>query len=95
MSELTSRDGLWFLGDRLLVPVGSNLREQIFAMTHNNLGHFGFSKSYENIRCSYFWPGMHKDLEDGYIPSCQECIRNKSTTSKPVGPLHPLPIPDE
>src|ERR1700678_2308909 len=95
MSELTSRDGLWFLGDRLLVPAGGNLREQILQMTHDNLGHFGFSKSYENIRRSYFWPGMRKDLEDGYIPSCQESIRNKSTTSKPAGPLHPLPIPDE
>src|ERR1700678_3858700 len=95
MPELTSRDGLWFLGDRLLVSAGGNIREQIFAMTHDNLGHFGLFKSYENIRRSYFWPGMRKDLEDGYIPSCQECIRNKSTTSKPAGPLYPLPIPDE
>src|ERR1700678_1307856 len=85
MSELTSRDGLWFLGDRLLVPAGGNLREQIFAMTHDNLGHFGFSKSYKNICRSYFWPGMRKDLEDGYIPSCQECIRNKSTTRDKQG----------
>src|ERR1700678_2783273 len=85
MSELTSRDGLWFLGDRLLVPAGGNLRGQIFAMTHDNLGHFGFSKSYKNICRSYFWPGMRKDLEDGYIPSCQECIRNKSTTRDKQG----------
>ena len=38
---------------------------------------------------------MRKDLEEGYIPSCAECLRNKSPTSKPLGPLHPLPIPDE
>src|ERR1700679_3513330 len=67
----------------------------MFRMTHDNLGHFGFFKSYENIRHSYFWPGMRKDLEHGYIPSCDDCIRNKNNTSKPVGPLHPLPVPEE
>ncbi len=38
---------------------------------------------------------MHKDLEQGYIPSCFECQQNKSRTTHPVGPLHPLPIPNE
>jgi hypothetical protein len=95
MSTLINKDGLWFLDNRLIVPAGCGLREQIFRMTHDNLGHFGFFKSYENIRHSYFWPGMRKDLEQGYIPSCNECIRNKNNTSKPVGPLHPLPVPDE
>ena len=38
---------------------------------------------------------MRKDLEEGYIPSCAECLCNKSSTSKPSGPLHPLPIPDD
>ena len=37
---------------------------------------------------------MHKDLEEGYIPSCAESLCNKLLTSKPVGPLHPLPIPN-
>ena len=34
-------------------------------------------------------------MENGYIPSCPDCQRNKSSTVKPIGPLHPLPIPDE
>ena len=29
------------------------------------------------------------------MPSCMDCQRNKSSTSKPPGPLHPLPVPDE
>ncbi|OJA16295.1 hypothetical protein AZE42_09403 [Rhizopogon vesiculosus] len=37
---------------------------------------------------------MHKDLQEAYIPSCNECQRNKSPMTRPVGPLHPLPIPD-
>ena len=35
------------------------------------------------------------DLEKSYIPSCSDCQCNKSHTTKPPGPLHPLPIPDE
>ena len=95
MPELTIKDGLWFLGDRLIIPSHCGVREHIFRLAHDTLGHFGFHKTYESIRNSYFWPNMRKDLEEGYIPSCVECSRNKSSTSKPTGPLHPLPVPDE
>ena len=93
MPNVTVRDGLWFLG--LIIPADCGMRERIFRLAHDNLGHFGFHKTYESIRSSYFWPNMRKDLENGYIPSCIDCSRNKSPTTKPSGPLHPLPIPDE
>ena len=35
------------------------------------------------------------DLENAYIPSCTECQQNKSHTSKPTGPHHPLPVPND
>ena len=38
---------------------------------------------------------MRWDLEKAYIPSCPDCQRNQSQTTKPPGPLHPLPISDE
>ena len=38
---------------------------------------------------------MWQDLEDGYIPGCPECQRNKGQTTKPIGPLHPLPVPEK
>jgi len=37
---------------------------------------------------------MRRDLEQAYIPSCVDCLQNKSHTSKPAGLLHPLPVPD-
>jgi len=95
MPQLMVRNGLWYLGDQLIVLNGCSVREEIFRMAHDNLGHFGFTKTYDLICCSYFWPNMRKDLEDGYIPSCLECQRNKLSTNKPNGPLHPLPVPDE
>ena len=94
MPELKNKDGLWFINECLVVPQCS-VCEYIFAIVHNTLGHFGFSKMYESIHNSYFWPNMRTDLEEGYIPSCVNCQRNKSSTTKPAGPLHPLPIPDD
>jgi hypothetical protein len=38
---------------------------------------------------------MRRDLEKVYIPSCTDCLHNKSMTQKLAGPLHPLPIPDK
>ena len=38
---------------------------------------------------------MRRDLEQGYVKSCPDCQSNKSATTKPLGPLHPLPIPDQ
>ena len=38
---------------------------------------------------------MRQDLEKVYIPSCTDCLHNKSATRKPTGPLHSLPIPDD
>jgi hypothetical protein len=38
---------------------------------------------------------MQHNLENAYIPVCLECQHNKSCTTKPVGLLHPLPIPDK
>lgn len=32
-------------------------------------------------------------LEQSYIPSCEQCQRMKVPTTKPLGPLHPLPTP--
>jgi hypothetical protein len=38
---------------------------------------------------------MCTDLESSYIPACIDCQQDKSRTTKPTGPLHPLPIPDQ
>src|SRR6202789_3868766 len=40
MPELTVKDGLWFIGDRLIVPAHSNMREKIFRLANDSLGHF-------------------------------------------------------
>jgi hypothetical protein len=91
----TLTDNLLYVGCRLVIPQDLKVRELLYNLTHDTLGHFGFDKSYKSLRGSYYWPNMHCDLENAYIPSCTECQRNKTRTSKPTGPLHPLPIPDD
>ncbi|GBE85800.1 hypothetical protein SCP_0803220 [Sparassis crispa] len=87
------QDGLLYVGDRLVIPHVQEIREGIFRLAHDTLGHFGFDKSYAAIRDAYYWPHMRKELEELYVPSCEDCQRNKSSTQKPPGPLHPLPVP--
>lgn len=91
---LRREDGLLYLNDRLVIPRITHLRETIFRLAHDELGHFGLDKSYAALRESYYWPNMRKELEQSYIPACPDCARNKSRTTKPAGPLHPLPVPD-
>jgi RNase H-like domain found in reverse transcriptase/Reverse transcriptase (RNA-dependent DNA polymerase)/Integrase zinc binding domain/Chromo (CHRromatin Organisation MOdifier) domain/Aspartyl protease len=95
MPNLTLVDGLWFLDDRLIIPNNTEVREHIFRLAHDTLGHSGFRKTYDIIRNSYFWPNMRKDLQEGYIPSCVDCQHNKNLNTRPAGPLHPLPVPDQ
>jgi hypothetical protein len=91
---VSTANGLWYIGDRLLIPRTGIIRKELFRLAHDVSGHFGADKSYATLRDAYYWPNMRRDLETSYIPSCAECLRNKSSTRKPTGPLHPLPIPD-
>jgi len=92
---LVLHDGLWYVGDCLIIPWTKNLCETLFTLAHNVLGHYGFDKMYGSCRNAYYWLNMHQDLKCGYVASCPDCQWNKSTTNKPYGPLHLLPIPDQ
>lgn len=95
MKGIKCIDKLWYIEDQLIVPRYGNIHENLFRLAHDNLGHFGADKSYAALRGAYYWPNMRCDLEKAYLPSCTDCLRNKSHTTKPPGPLHPLPIPDK
>ncbi|KAJ2936381.1 hypothetical protein H1R20_g714, partial [Candolleomyces eurysporus] len=85
-------DGLWFIGDRLVVPQIPAIRSRIFQLAHDSLGHFGLRKSYGALRDSFYWPRTKETLENLYLKSCNECQRNKDRCSKVPGLLHPLPV---
>ena len=78
-----------------MIPRMGDVRENLFCLAHDTLGHFGADKSCANLCDAYYWPNMQMDLERSYVPSCSDCQHNKSHTTKPPGPLYSLPIPDE
>ncbi len=66
-------DGLLFVGERLAIPRVPEVREGLFRCAHDELGHFGFEKTYGSLRNAYYWPKMRKELEELYVPSCEQC----------------------
>ena len=88
-------NGLWYIGSQLLIPRVGNIWEQLYCLVHDTLGHFGSDKSYVTLKDDYYWPNMQHNLEKAYILSCADCQWNKFPTTKPPGPLHPLPVLDE
>ena len=88
-------NNLWYIGDCLMIPRTGDVHENLFHLAHDTLGHFSADKSYANLHDAYYWPNMWTDLEKLYVPSCSDCQCNKSCTTKPPGPLHPLPVPDK
>lgn len=55
-------------------------------------GHFGYHKTYRQIRERFSWKGMKDDILK-YVPECQVCQQNKNEHTYPTGLLQPLPIP--
>jgi hypothetical protein len=60
---VTVANGLIYVGDWLLVPRAGNLRENLYRLAHDNLGHFGADRSYASLHDTYYWPNMRSDLE--------------------------------
>jgi Integrase zinc binding domain len=60
---------LWYISDRLLIPRVADIRENLFCLAHNSLGHFGADKSYAALCDAYYWPNMYAmDQEQTICP---------------------------
>lgn len=73
---------------RWVVPKG--VRWQIAKLNHDDLGHFGFDKTFARIQQTYWFPKMRKFIKK-YVKSCLECAHNKDVGGKQHGELHPIP----
>jgi hypothetical protein len=86
-------DGLLWLEDgRLCIPNNRELRQIFIHDHHDAQNHFGFDKTYANIREKLFWPNLANDVRS-YIRTCDSCGRNTGSTQRQVGLQRPLPIP--
>lgn len=77
---------------QLVIP--KVLRSRIISSMHDSLvaGHLGFTKTFQNVRKRFYWPGMKSDI-DYWISSCETCASAMNPNSKKLGKLMPLPVP--
>jgi hypothetical protein len=81
--------------NRIYVPNNKAIKTLILHECHDSpiAGHGGIARTTEMIQRCYYWPRMHRDVEN-YVTSCYSCQTNKAQNQLPNGPLHPLPIPE-
>ena len=79
---------------RICVPKDDDIRCQILYECHDSpsAGHDGIRKTYALVRKQFYWPGLHKDVQQ-YVLLCQQCHVNKAECLKASGLLLPLEIP--
>lgn len=57
-------------------------------------GHFGFTKTYSQIRERFYWPKMRRDVKR-HVQSCPGCQLRKASTTRRQGLTIPLPIAED
>ena len=65
----------------------------VIEQAHTILGHYGAQKTADYIRQWYWWPKLGHEV-DKYCTTCSICQVSKTSTQRPVGLLHTLPIPN-
>ena len=93
-APLSSRDGLLWTDDRLVIPNDRAVRTRLLAECHDTPtgAHFGRDKLLSAMQARFSWTGMAKDVEQ-YVATCDACQRNKPSQQLTPGLLMPLPIP--
>ncbi|XP_037505621.1 uncharacterized protein LOC119381945 [Rhipicephalus sanguineus] len=70
-------------------------RNQVLHLAHCGLmaGHLGKRKTTDRILADFFWPGMHKDVEN-FVASCDICQKTTNRGSARKVPLERMPLVD-
>jgi transposase InsO family protein len=71
---------------------GRRVTEIAIDQAHRIIGHKAARKTHDYLTCWYWWPSMAKDVE-AFCKSCGMCQTTKTSTTKPKGLLHTLPVP--
>lgn len=88
-NELTYHDGILFRGDRVVVP--SKLTSKVITIAHES--HQGIVRTKQRLRKLYWWPKMDSQVQE-MISKCQTCQSSDKGGCTRVGPLNPVPYPN-
>ena len=94
MQFAIKEDGVLVIGNRICVPEGGGLREQIMTEAHTApyAMHPGSTKMYRDLKSFYWWPTMKKDVAE-FVARCLTCQQIKAEHQAPAGKLQSLKIP--
>ncbi|GJS55098.1 putative reverse transcriptase domain-containing protein [Tanacetum coccineum] len=86
--------GLYFM-DRIWVPLVGDVRKMIMDEAHTTKYsiHPGADKMYHDLRYTYWWPGMKRDVAT-YVSKCLTCSKVKDEHQRPSGLLQQPEIPE-
>jgi hypothetical protein len=86
-------DEICYKGNLYLIKQ-SQLKSTMLSELHATpiVGHLGFTKTYDRVKCSFFWDGMKKGIHT-FVVECDVFQRNKGETIKTLVTLQPLSIP--
>ena len=74
-----------------MVPVDEGIHRALVQQYHDSptAAHPGVWKTFQVLRKDYWWPTLHKDVED-YIKGCATCQATKTVTHCNVPPITPI-----
>ena len=76
--------------DRIVVP--ASLHNHLLTMVHE--GQPGIVRMKRQLRKSYWWPGMDRQVEH-YVKNCVPCNDSEKSHKTVKAPPQPIPVPDE
>ena len=91
----TSPNGLLWLEDHIYIPDSGTLQLRVLQYAHDHplSGHFSQSKTLNQVRHHYTWPGL-KEFVQHYCKLCTTCSRAKPKQHKPYRLLKQHPVPE-
>ena len=93
--NFTLQNGALRFRSRLCVPEIPEIRRQVLEEAHNSkfTVHPGGTKMYRDLKETFWWPGMKKDIAE-FVSRCLQCQQVKAEHQRPAGLLQPLPVPE-
>ncbi|MBW0549063.1 hypothetical protein O181_088778 [Austropuccinia psidii MF-1] len=93
--SLDSSSQLRLFKDQVVVPNDPTIQLSILQKRHDSplAGHHGQEKTLKLVKQDFHWSSMTQFIKD-YVPSCQQCSRNKNIHHRKFGLLKTLPIPN-
>ena len=88
-----NEDGFLYYRDQVCVPNDEELKKSILEEAHSGsfVMHPSSTKMYQDLKTSYWWPGMKRDVSK-FVTKCMVCQKVKSEHQVPPGLLQPIRI---